>query len=138
MRTLSILLVSTSLVFAANAFGQESAEPSAKFDVKAAAEVIKTSPDSPDAKAALQQLEQAAEGGDPDALYQLGDLYTRGGAVPVNGQKAIDFLQRAADEGHTWAYIRLGELYRDGTVVPADGTKATELFQKAVEAGNIS
>ncbi|WP_446728685.1 tetratricopeptide repeat protein, partial [Pleomorphomonas sp. T1.2MG-36] len=69
------------------------------------------------------------------ALYQLGDLYSRGGPVPVDGTKAIDLLQRSADAGNPGAYVRLGELYRDGTVVPADGAKAAELFQKAADAG---
>lgn len=79
MRTLGILLVSSSLVLATNGLAQEEASSSATIDVNAITKVIKNSPDSPDAKTALHQLEQVADKGNANALYQLGDLYSRGG-----------------------------------------------------------
>ncbi|WP_169507175.1 tetratricopeptide repeat protein, partial [Pleomorphomonas koreensis] len=138
MRSLAILLASSALLFAANGFAQDNPKAPPAIDVKGLVDVIKASSSSSKAADALHQLEQVADSGNANALYQLGDLYTRGGPIAIDGPKAIDLLQRAADAGNVSGYVRLGELYRDGTVVAADGAKAAELFQKAADAGNTT
>ena len=69
------------------------------------------------------------------ALFTLGDLYARGGAVAPDGAKAIDYFEKAAKAGNGYATVRIGELYRDGRVVPQDLAKALDSFRKTSDAG---
>ncbi|MBC2775992.1 sel1 repeat family protein, partial [Rhizobium sp. AQ_MP] len=65
-------------------------------------------------------IEPLAADGNSWALATLGDIYSRGGPVPIDGPKAIDYYTRAAELGNTGALVRLGEIYRDGVLVAAD------------------
>ncbi|MBC2775805.1 sel1 repeat family protein, partial [Rhizobium sp. AQ_MP] len=70
--------------------------------------------------ARIAELEKRALENDAGALTNLGDIYSRGGPVPIDGPKAIDYYTRAAELGNTGALVRLGEIYRDGVLVAAD------------------
>jgi TPR repeat protein len=52
----------------------------------------------------------AAEQGDSDAQYRLGDLYERGDGVELDIGQALKFYQMAADHGNTDALDALGRL----------------------------
>jgi DamX protein len=54
-------------------------------------------------KLSPQQLEQAADAGDPDAQYALGYLYYYGNGVPQDTQKAMDWIKRASVQGQEQA-----------------------------------
>jgi hypothetical protein len=86
----------------------------------------------------LALLTEVAETGDRGALYTLGDVYTRGGAIPVDGTKAVDYLTKSAEAGNSGAYTRLGEIYRDGIGVPVDAARAVSYFAQAQAAGSTS
>lgn len=51
----------------------------------------------------IDQLQQAATAGDPDAQYALGYLYYYGKRVPQNTETALDWMRRAAVQGQTQA-----------------------------------
>lgn len=60
---------------------------------------------------ARKEWEQAAEAGDLDALFNLGQLYRLGNGVAQDLDKAVDYYRRAADAGHVAAQGNLGTLY---------------------------
>lgn len=51
----------------------------------------------------LDQLQQAAQAGDPDAQYALGYLYYYGKGVPQNSGMALNWMKRAAVQGQEQA-----------------------------------
>lgn len=54
-------------------------------------------------KLSPEQLEQAAEAGDPDAQYALGYMYYYGNGVPQDRQKAGNWIKRASVQGQEQA-----------------------------------
>lgn len=54
-------------------------------------------------KLTVQQLQQAAEAGDPDAQYALGYMYYYGKRVPQNTQEAMQWIKRASVQGQEQA-----------------------------------
>lgn len=51
----------------------------------------------------VEQLQQAAEAGDPDAQYALGYMYYYGKKVSHNPQQAINWMKRASVQGQEQA-----------------------------------
>lgn len=58
----------------------------------------------------LDQLQQAAQAGDPDAQYALGYMYYNGKNVAQNTQVALDWIKRAAVQGQEQAVKALALL----------------------------
>ena len=54
---------------------------------------------------------QAAEGGDADALGQLGHMYANGIGVPASNATARKYFQQSANLGHPSGHYGLGYLY---------------------------
>ena len=131
MRILGILLASSTLVFAANGFAQESTKVAANIDVKALVEVVKTSPVSPEGRAALQQLEQAADAGDVSALTALGYAYSAGKGVAQDPKKAVKLFLEGLNAGDKSALVALGYAYSGGKGVKKDRRKAVQYFEEA-------
>lgn len=64
-----------------------------------------------DYAAARAQWEPAAEAGNLDALFNLGQLYRLGKGVPRDLDRAVQYYRRAAEAGHVAAQGNLGTLY---------------------------
>lgn len=60
---------------------------------------------------ALKEWLPAAEQGDANALFNLGQLYRLGQGVPKDVLKAEEYYRRAAEKGHIGAQGNLGTLY---------------------------
>lgn len=60
---------------------------------------------------ARAEWEQAAEAGNLDALFNLGQLYRLGKGVARDLDRAVDYYRRAAEAGHVAAQGNLGTLY---------------------------
>ena len=60
----------------------------------------------------LAQLQKAAEQGDAEAQYNVGDYYKNGWAVTQDYAEAMKWFQLAADGGYI-SIVRLKELQRD-------------------------
>ncbi|MDX8401816.1 MAG: hypothetical protein R8K47_04220, partial [Mariprofundaceae bacterium] len=78
---------------------------------------------------------RAAEGGDPLAMFNLGNLYRKGEGVPQDDVRAARWYRRAARLGlpqamNAWAYM-----LAVGRGVAADTAAAREWFAKAKAAG---
>jgi TPR repeat protein len=59
---------------------------------------------------AIDLFRKAADGGDPDALYNLGWAYEQGLGVPADRQRAIEWYSKAAGKRQTLALKRLDKL----------------------------
>ncbi|MGE0595969.1 MAG: hypothetical protein AB7P07_06375 [Hyphomonadaceae bacterium] len=77
-------------------------------------------------------LEQAAQGGDIIAQYELGLQRIAAG----RGAEGVTMLRRAADRGLAMAQYRLAKLYERGEGVETDLVQARQWTERAAAAGN--
>ncbi|QNO28461.1 sel1 repeat family protein [Sphingopyxis sp. OPL5] len=86
----------------------------------------------------LALIEQAADLGDPVALYSVGTLY---GAGIIGGKKdpakAFELLSQSAAAGHIDAIYRTGLYYLEGIGTKKDPKKAFAAFKSAAERGHF-
>src|SRR6266542_3997236 len=80
---------------------------------------------------------RAAEAGDLDAQYNLGDCYRLGTGTAVDPQKAVEWYTKAAEGGHLEAQYNLGVCYERGRGTAVDPRKAVEWYTKAAEGGHF-
>lgn len=66
----------------------------------------------------------AAEQGNRDAQYELGQLYLAGDGVPKDAAKGRKWIRRAADQGVAMAQFSLATRYQEGAGVPKDSVRA--------------
>jgi hypothetical protein len=71
-------------------------------------------------QAAMDAWLKAAEEGDDQAEYLLGQLYSQGEAVEKDYQRAHDHFVKAANNGHTEAEYSLGVMYGIGLGIDED------------------
>lgn len=77
---------------------------------------------------------EAADKGDPEAMFELGKLYEKGIGTDQDVGKALGLYQKAADLGFADAINDLGFLYYQGAVgQKPDRKKAVEFFLKAAD-----
>ena len=84
----------------------------------------------------LEQYKQAAEAGDSDAMFNVGEMYAIGKGIVQDYDEAMQWYQKAADEGNTAAMIAMGKLYAEGKGAQQNFGKAMEWYQKAADADN--
>lgn len=87
--------------------------------------------DRADLKSALRIWMQTAEGGDPQAQTNVGEIYERGLGVAPDYVSAATWYQKAADKGFSRALFNLGTMYEQGLGVPQDQLKALNLYRQA-------
>ena len=88
-----------------------------------------------EAQGVLETLLQAAEQGDPEAQYDLGEAYRRGEGVLRDDAEAARWYRMAAAQGHRNAQSSLGVAYAKGEGVRKDDAEAARWFQMAAEQG---
>jgi len=81
-------------------------------------------------------LLQAAQHGDSNAQFQMGDLFMTGHGVTRDPTAAASWYRAAAQQGHAVAAGNLGVLYANGWGVPQNDAEAAAWFQKAADAGD--
>lgn len=87
-------------------------------------------------KEAIPLFEQSAAQGSFDALYNLGQAYSSGDAVPIDYFKAAGYYRRAANAGNTNATRELGLLTLAGFGVQQDDAAGVALLKQAADAGS--
>jgi len=85
---------------------------------------------------AAKLIRKAAERGDKDAQYNLGECYFEGTGVPEDEAEAVIWFRKAAEQGHAEAQNSLGVCLMDGLGVLRDETQAIEWFHKGAEQGD--
>jgi len=96
-----------------------------------ALELLQQIKDDPD----LEQIRKAAEQGDAEAQFQLGECYRLGTGVAQDIEEAAKWYRKAAEQGHAVAQHSLGVFHLHGFGIAEDREKAVEWFRKAAEQG---
>lgn len=84
-----------------------------------------------DYKTAFRYFSSAANAGNYNAQYDLGNLYWNGAGTEKNHSKAIEWYLKSANQGHYYAQNKLGDLYYSGDGVKQDYLKAYEWYLKS-------
>jgi len=116
-KTISLLLVSSSILFASNII-----------------EKANKAYDTKNYKVAYNLY--IAEKNNPIAEYELATMYQDGKGIEQNLNKAEQLYLKAAAKGHTLSQVELGILYMTGEGVKQNYKKAFQLFQEASKTGN--
>ena len=85
---------------------------------------------------AMQQLPPAAEKGDAQAQFLLGEMYASAQGTAQNLPEAMKRLHLSADQGNADAEALLGFLYAAGQGTPQDFAQSLNWSRKAAEQGN--
>ncbi|MGH8495249.1 MAG: 2OG-Fe(II) oxygenase [Gammaproteobacteria bacterium] len=81
-------------------------------------------------------FERAAEAGDAEAQYRLGELLALGLTEPPDASLAFDWLERAAAQGHVTARMQMAYCLEYGLGREADVQAATRLCFEAAGKGD--
>lgn len=84
-----------------------------------------------EAEVTALKYRKAAERGEADAQYRLGDCYAVGRGVEKNDAEAVKWYRKAAEQGDADAQYSLGECY-----AVKDETEALKWYHKAAEQGH--
>ena len=85
-----------------------------------------------------EALRDAADNGDPKAMFEIGSRYAEGRVVKTDMAKAADWYRRAAELGYAPAQYRIGNFYEKGIGVDRDIAAAKAWYEKAAKQGNAS
>ncbi len=83
------------------------------------------------------KLREAALGGNPAALFEIGTRYADGRGVTRDPKLAARWFEQAAASGHGPSQYRLGSLYREGKGIAKDSTLAFQWFDRAAAQGHV-
>jgi len=89
-----------------------------------------------DYKEAVKWWKLAAEQGDTQAQYNLGQMYYKGQGVPQDYKEAVKWYRLAADQGDAFAQSNLGVMYALGKGVPQDYVSAHMWLNLSDSNGN--
>ncbi len=89
-----------------------------------------------DYKAAINAWDRAAQQGDPDAEYNLGQLFRLGQGVQLDYPTAQSYYLKAAQKDHPLAQLNLGTMYYSGSLGPDQEENAFYWLQKAAKNDN--
>lgn len=103
------------------------------------ADYYRTRVSPPDHAAVRKFLSQAADRGDPEALYGLALIHQRGEGLPGPDERAaIELLQRAAQRGHAGAMRMVAYSYFNGTMtLSKSDAEGMRWARRASEAGDV-
>ena len=88
------------------------------------------------ADAGPSALREAAESGDAHALFEIGNRYFEGIAVPKNESEAAKWYALSAQKDFAPALYRLGNMNEKGLGMPRNIGKAIDWYQQSAQMGN--
>ncbi|MBO4807357.1 MAG: sel1 repeat family protein [Paludibacteraceae bacterium] len=88
-------------------------------------------------KEAAEYLTKAAELGDAESQYWLGNYYENGTGVKQNYKKMVEWYKKSAEAGYQKAQLTLAEHYEKGIGVKQSFKKMIEWYTKCAEAGDL-
>lgn len=83
----------------------------------------------------VQLLEKVAAHNEPEALFELAQIYEAGQVVPTNAILADQYYSKAAAQNYPKAAYYHARMYRNGQIVPKDLGKALNLYKQAGDSG---
>jgi len=81
---------------------------------------------------------QSGEEDNPQANFQLGEMYRLGKGAEIDLEEAIIWYRRASDQGHAHAQFELAKMYATGQGVSQDLGKAATWFEAAARQGHVA
>ncbi len=85
---------------------------------------------------AFRLYEQAARGGNADAMNRVGVCYREGRGVEKSTSKALDWFLEASKQGDVGSMESMGDFYANGEGVHQDWIKAVEWYERGAKAGS--
>jgi tetratricopeptide (TPR) repeat protein len=85
---------------------------------------------------ALSWYRKSADRGYPEAMNNLGIMFTNGRGVARDDTQALRLFRKASDDGSADAITNLGFMYHYGRGVAPNPEEAVRLFRKAADAGS--
>jgi hypothetical protein len=95
---------------------------------------LNTEPD--ELSAALEACQQAANSGDVQAKYELGEFYYNSKHAERDLNQALQWFEKASLQGHAQAQYRLGMMFFHGEGVPANAMQAYIVLKMAAVNGS--
>jgi TPR repeat protein len=89
-----------------------------------------------DVASMLAAYARAADAGNTDAMFRLGEIHDHGVVVAPDMQRAIHYYDVAAKRRHPLANFMLGTLYHEGRGVEQDLQRAEHYYRIAAELGD--
>ncbi|GAB1489550.1 hypothetical protein MASR2M8_20030 [Opitutaceae bacterium] len=93
-------------------------------------------PENPTEAIRLYRL--AADAGDGEGLYKMGNIYLRGYNVDADPAQAARYLRAGVAKGNDQAMTSLGEMHAKGIGMAVNETEALRLWKEAADLGNWS
>lgn len=84
---------------------------------------------------ALASCQQAAQSGDAQAQFELGEFYYDGKNTAQDLNKALSYFEQASLQGHAEAQYRLGSMFFRGEGVAANNVQAYIVLKMAAVNG---
>ncbi|MGO4831872.1 peptidoglycan-binding protein, partial [Rhizobiaceae sp. 2RAB30] len=103
-----------------------------------AAAIPQTAFEPAPAEAGPVALREAADAGDPKAMFEIGARYADGRGVKSDMAAAAKWYERSAELGFAPAQYRIGNFYEKALGVGRDLSKAKTWYQMSAEQGNAS
>jgi hypothetical protein len=92
--------------------------------------------DENDTKNGLFYLQESADQGNIDAMYDLGVLYLDGEVVEQDEKKAFDYFSYAAQRGDAGSQFYIGTFYKEGIIVEQSDEDAKYWLEAAADQGD--
>ncbi|WP_248766440.1 tetratricopeptide repeat protein [Pseudomonas protegens] len=92
-------------------------------------------PQAQDQAEALAACQKAADEGDAEAQYELGEFYYEGKGAPQDFNQALSYFEKASLQGHAQAQFKLGTMFFHGEGVPANNVQAYIVLKMAAVNG---
>lgn len=83
----------------------------------------------------FNSLSQAADQGDAEAQFKIGNMYVGRQALPEDYAEAAKWYRKAAEQRHAKAQSQLGLMYVIGQGVPQDYAEAVQWCRKSADQG---
>ena len=87
----------------------------------------------PDIDQAVRLYLRAANGGNPIAMVNLGNLYVTGRGVPQSDAQAVAWYRKAAELGNAGGQRALGFMYLEGRGVPRNLSEASKWLKPVAQ-----
>ncbi len=123
-------------VASADASDSTSAAPAMDAGAKSAS--VATAAMSVPVDAGPLPLREAAQNGDPKAMFVIGTRYADGRGVASDMKAAAKWYEQSAGLGFAPAQYRIGNFYEKGLGVTRDISKAENWYKMAADQGNAS
>ena len=84
----------------------------------------------------IDGIRKLASQNDPEALYELGNIYLNGTLVSQDYKRALECFWKSAELGYVRAYNVLGQMYDGGKGVERDVDEAIRLWRIGGKLGD--